>query len=198
MHERWRHKTTGEVVLLDNRDSFVFNLAHRFWEAGQPVVVVRSDAVDVDELERWSPAALVVSPGPGHPRDAGCSVEAIRRFNGMVPILGVCLGHQAIATAFGGAVTANGTPRHGKNSMVAHDERGLFSGLPNPLEVGRYHALSIEGAIPTELVVTAEVDGLVMGVRHRQEPTFGVQFHPESVLTPDGLGLIRNFCQLVA
>ncbi|MBA2665293.1 MAG: aminodeoxychorismate/anthranilate synthase component II [Bradymonadaceae bacterium] len=194
---RWEHREAGEVVLLDNRDSFVYNLAHRFFELGQRVVVVRSDSVSLEELIAWQPRALVVSPGPGHPDEAGVSVESIRHFCGQVPILGVCLGHQAIATAFGGVVEASGRPRHGKSSMVEHDGLGLFAGLANPVEVGRYHSLVVREPVVACLEITARADGFVMGLAHREHPTFGVQFHPESVLTPAGYGLLQNFLKVL-
>ena len=185
---------TTDILILDNRDSFVFNLAHRFYEAGREAKVLRSDAVDVDEIAELSPKALVISPGPGHPDDAGCSVEAIRRFAGEIPILGVCLGHQAIAVAFGGRVEPGGRPMHGMASHVDHDGTGVFQGLDQPFEAGRYHSLVITDC-PDELVPNAWVDGFVMGVRHRTLPVHGVQFHPESVLTPAGRAMLANFGQ---
>jgi anthranilate synthase/aminodeoxychorismate synthase-like glutamine amidotransferase len=190
---RWTHSDTGEVVLLDNRDSFVFNLAHRFAELGTKVVVHRSDELTLEELIDWQPRALVVSPGPGHPEQAGISVAAIRHFSGRAPVLGICLGHQAIVTAFGGRVGPNDAPMHGKPSMIEHDGVGLFAGLDSPLEAGRYHSLVVTEPVPDELDVVARADGFVMGVQHCEHPTFGVQFHPESVLTPGGYGLLENF-----
>lgn len=190
---RWAHRQAGEIVLLDNRDSFVFNLAHRFAEVGADVVVQRSDEINLAELVGWRPAALVVSPGPGHPEQAGISVEAIRHFSGKMPILGICLGHQAIVCAFGGEVGPNGAPMHGKPSIVSHDGAGIFAGLDRPFEAGRYHSLVAQEPLPDELAVTARADGFVMGVAHRDHPTYGVQFHPESVLTPTGSQLLRNF-----
>jgi anthranilate synthase/aminodeoxychorismate synthase-like glutamine amidotransferase len=193
LQTRWTHKTTGEIVLLDNRDSFVFNLAHRFAELGAEVVVHRSDELTVEELTSWKPRALVISPGPGHPDAAGISVDAIRRFSGELPILGICLGHQAIVAAFGGDVGPNDAPMHGKPSMVEHDGQGVFEGLDSPFEAGRYHSLVAREPLPRELEVNARADGFVMGVQHREHATFGVQFHPESVLTPRGYGLLENF-----
>lgn len=193
LQTRWMHKTAGEIVLLDNRDSFVFNLAHRFAELGAQVVVHRSDDLTLDDLIGWRPRALVVSPGPGHPDAAGISVPAIRHFSGEIAILGICLGHQAIVTAFGGRVGPNHAPTHGKPSQVDHDGEGLFVGLNNPFEAGRYHSLVAREPMPDELEVTARADGFVMGLKHRAHATFGVQFHPESVLTPGGYDLLENF-----
>lgn len=192
---QWAPRETGQVVILDNRDSFVLNLAHRLVELGADVCVVRSDQVDSAEVEELRPAAVVISPGPDHPDQAGCSVEVIRRFGGRVPILGVCLGHQAIARAFGGAVAPGGRPRHGVASVITHDGTGVFQGLPNPLEAARYHSLVVT-EVPECLEVTARAEGFVMGLRHREWPLEGVQFHPESVLTPKGYGLLENFLAL--
>ena len=184
------------ILLLDNKDSFVWNLAQSFGALGAAVEVVRSDVVDDARLA--SARALVVSPGPGRPEDAGRSVAAIRTWSGRKPILGVCLGHQAIGAAFGGAVV-RGEPRHGRTSPVAHDGEGLFAGLPTPLAVCRYHSLYVADPLPPELVATARTsDGAVMALRHRSHATFGVQFHPESFRTPDGGRLLANFLQEVA
>lgn len=184
------------ILLLDNKDSFVWNLAQALGALGAAVEVVRSDRIDVEGL---APArALVVSPGPGRPEDAGASVAAIRRWSGQRPILGVCLGHQAIGAAFGGAVV-RGEPRHGRTSPIAHDGRGLFAGLPQPLEVCRYHSLYVADPLPAALVATARTDdGAVMALRHREHPTYGVQFHPESFRTPHGAALLANFLREVA
>ncbi len=192
---RWAHSGPGEVVILDNRDSFVFNLAHRVYEVeGRAPVVVRSDEVCAEEVEAWSPRAIIVSPGPGHPRDAGCSVDVVRRLGASVPVLGVCLGHQAIAQACGAIVEPNHAPVHGRATTLRHDGRGVFKGAPERLEVARYHALSIrEGSLPQELEATAWSSGLIMGVRHREWPIVGLQFHPESVLTAYGLRLLERF-----
>lgn len=198
LRQRWGHREPGEVVLLDNRDSFVFNLAHRFAEVGTRVVVVRSDALTLDELIDWQPRALVVSPGPGHPRQAGVSVPAIEHFSGRVPILGICLGHQAIACAHGGRVVPNEAPMHGKPSPVDHDQTGLFKGLRSPLKAGRYHSLVARAPLPDDLVVTARADDFIMAIAHREHPTFGVQFHPESVLTPRGRAVLANFLGFIA
>ncbi|AWV89575.1 aminodeoxychorismate/anthranilate synthase component II [Bradymonas sediminis] len=190
---RWSHQREGEVVILDCRDSFVYNLAHRFEELGISVVVHRSDAVTLDELIAWKPAALVLSPGPGHPDQAGISVDAVRYFSPRIPLLGICLGHQAIVRAFGGQVVPSGAPMHGKPSAVAHDATGLFDGLESPVQAGRYHSLMASEPLPAALRVCARADGLVMAIAHREHPTFGLQFHPESILTPSGYTMLANF-----
>jgi anthranilate synthase component II len=186
------------VILIDNYDSFTWNLAHRLGELGAEVKVVRNDALSLDEIERLSPARVVISPGPGRPESAGVTVEALRRFAGRVPILGVCLGHQALSIAFGGTVVRASVPMHGKTSLVAHEGTHLFSGLASQVEVGRYHSLVLPpDDLPRGFVRTAWVidDGTVMGVRHETWPVFGVQFHPESVLTPVGHRLLQNFLE---
>jgi anthranilate synthase/aminodeoxychorismate synthase-like glutamine amidotransferase len=183
------------LLMLDNYDSFTYNLVHLFEELGAEVRVFRNDAITVEEAEALQPSHLVVSPGPGRPAAAGISVELIRRLGPRVPTLGVCLGHQAIVEAFGGEVGAAKALLHGKASPVEHDGRGVFAGLPQPLEAGRYHSLAAL-TVPAELEVTARTpDGEVMGVRHRELPIDGVQFHPESVLTPLGPELGRNFLE---
>lgn len=186
----------GAPVILDNRDSFVFNLAHRFAEVGVVPGVVRSDEVGVEELEGLEPSALIVSPGPGGPREAGVSVEAIRRFAGEIPILGVCLGHQAVAVAFGGVVEESGEPMHGMASSIDHDGNGVFEGLEQGFEAARYHSLVVT-EVPDQLEVTARGGGFVMGLRHRKWAVCGVQFHPESVLTEVGRALLGNFVERV-
>ena len=179
--------------MVDNYDSFTYNLVHLFEELGAEVKVFRNDAITPDEAERLAPSHLVVSPGPGRPRDAGVSVELIRRLGPGVPTLGVCLGHQAIVEAFGGEVGRARALLHGKASPVEHDGRGVFAGLPQGLQAGRYHSLAAT-RVPEELEVSARTpDGEVMGVRHRELPIEGVQFHPESVLTPLGRDLLGNF-----
>ena len=181
------------LLMIDNYDSFTYNLVHLFEELGAEVRVFRNDAITVDEAEALAPTHLVVSPGPGRPGDAGVSVEVIRRLGPTVPTLGVCLGHQAIVEAFGGDVGQAQALLHGKASPVEHDGKGVFSGLPDPIEAGRYHSLAAT-RVPDELEVTARTpDGEVMGVRHRKLPIEGVQFHPESVLTPLGPRMARNF-----
>jgi anthranilate synthase/aminodeoxychorismate synthase-like glutamine amidotransferase len=187
------------VLLIDNYDSFTWNLAHRLGELGASVRVVRNDAVTVEQVEEWRPERIVISPGPGRPETAGISVDLLRRLGGRVPTLGVCLGHQAISIAFGGRVDRASVPMHGKTSTVAHEGTGLFAGVNGPFEVGRYHSLVIpRDAVPPEFVVSAWVaaDGLVMAVRHRERPIVGVQFHPESVLTPLGHKILQNFLEM--
>jgi anthranilate synthase/aminodeoxychorismate synthase-like glutamine amidotransferase len=184
------------VLLIDNYDSFTWNLAHRLGELGADVRVVRNDAVTLDEVARLAPDRIVISPGPGRPESAGITVEVLRQFADRVPLLGVCLGHQALAIAFGGRVVRAAAPMHGKISSVTHDGTHLFAGIPVPFDAGRYHSLVIpRDAVPDGFIVTASVvdDGTVMGVRHVQRPIFGVQFHPESVLTTVGHQLLANF-----
>jgi anthranilate synthase component 2 len=183
------------ILLVDNYDSFTYNLAHLFQELGAEVTVIRNDAIDADGAERLAPSHLVISPGPGRPEDAGASVEIVRRLGSRVPTLGVCLGHQTIVEAYGGEVGRAQRLLHGKPSAVSHDGRGVFEGLPDPLEGGRYHSLAAT-RVPEELEVCATAeDGEVMAVRHRTHPVLGIQFHPESVLTPDGPALGRNFLE---
>ena len=183
------------ILLVDNYDSFTYNLAHLFQELGAEVTVVRNDKIDADEAERLQPSHLVISPGPGRPVDAGASLDIVRRLGERVPTLGVCLGHQAIVEAFGGEVGQAKRLVHGKPSEIEHDGRGLFEGLPERFEAGRYHSLAAT-AIPDCLEVSATcAEGEVMAVRHRELPVDGVQFHPESVLTPDGPALARNFLE---
>jgi anthranilate synthase component 2 len=186
------------VLLLDNYDSFTYNLAHRLGELGAEVQVVRNDAVTVDDIVAKKPAHLVISPGPGRPETAGISIEALRRFSGQIPVLGVCLGHQALAIAFGGTVERAAAPMHGKTSMVEHDKRGIFTGVAAPFEAGRYHSLLVpRDGVPQDFEVSAWVEGAdtIMGLRHRTWPVNGVQFHPESVLTSAGHQLLRNFLE---
>ena len=183
------------ILLIDNYDSFTYNLAHLFGELGAEVVVRRNDAIDPAEAERLAPSHLVLSPGPGRPAQAGVSVELVRRLGGRVPTLGVCLGHQTIVEAFGGEVGLAKRLVHGKPSEIDHDGRGLFQCLPERFEAGRYHSLAAT-AIPNSLEVSATcAEGEVMAVRHRELPVDGVQFHPESVLTPSGPQLARNFLE---
>jgi anthranilate synthase/aminodeoxychorismate synthase-like glutamine amidotransferase len=183
------------ILLVDNYDSFTYNLAHLFGELGAEVVVRRNDAIDADEAERLAPSHLVVSPGPGRPADAGAAEEIVRRLAPTTPTLGVCLGHQAIVEAFGGEVGLAKRLVHGKPSEIEHDGRGLFTGLPERFEAGRYHSLAAT-AVPDCFEISARcAEGEVMAVRHRELPVDGVQFHPESVLTPAGPELARNFLE---
>jgi len=183
------------ILLVDNYDSFTYNLAHLLEELGAEVVVRRNDEIDADEAERLAPSHLVISPGPGRPEGAGATVEIIKRLAPTTPILGVCLGHQAIVEAFGGEVGSANRLLHGKSSEISHDGKGVFTGLPQGIVVGRYHSLAAT-QVPEVLEVTARSeDGEVMGVRHRELRVEGVQFHPESVLTPDGPQLGRNFLE---
>jgi anthranilate synthase/aminodeoxychorismate synthase-like glutamine amidotransferase len=184
------------ILLIDNYDSFTYNLAHLFGELGAEVVVHRNDAIDADEAERLAPSHLVLSPGPGRPEDAGVSVELVKRLG--VPTLGVCLGHQAVVAAFGGEIGQARRLVHGKASPIEHDGRGLFQGLPKSFDAGRYHSLAAT-AVPDCLEISAScAEGEVMAVRHRELPVDGVQFHPESVLTPTGPQLARNFLERAA
>jgi anthranilate synthase component II len=183
------------MLLIDNYDSFTYNLAHLFGALGVEVRVVRNDELTAHDAESLGASQLVVSPGPGRPADAGVSIEVIKRLAPRIPTLGVCLGHQAIVEAFGGEVGYARELLHGKASPVRHDGTGLFTGLPEPFDAGRYHSLAAT-KLPDELVPTAYADdGEVMAVRHRELPIAGVQFHPESVLTPDGPALARNFLE---
>ena len=183
------------LLMLDNYDSFTYNLVQYLGELGADVQVHRNDAVTVDDVEAMAPSHIVVSPGPCTPTEAGISVPLIQRFAGRIPMLGVCLGHQAIGQAFGGHIVRAQRVMHGKLSPVTHDGRGVFAGLPSPFAVTRYHSLAIERAsVPAVLEVTATADdGEIMGVRHRQLAVEGVQFHPEAILTEHGMRLLANF-----
>ncbi len=190
---------TPRVVLIDNYDSFTYNLVQYLGELGAEVLVHRHDAIDVPGVAALRPTHLVVSPGPKTPDEAGISVDAIRELAGTVPILGVCLGHQAIGQAFGATVVRGREPVHGKTSQIHHDGRSVFSGIDNPMLATRYHSLVIDPALAPDLERTAWCDGdVVMGVRHRHLPVEGVQFHPESILTGSGKALLANFLALRA
>jgi anthranilate synthase/aminodeoxychorismate synthase-like glutamine amidotransferase len=183
------------ILLVDNYDSFTYNLVHLFEELGAEVVVRRNDEIDADEAERLAPSHLVISPGPGRPEHSGATVEIVRRLAPTTPTLGVCLGHQAIVEAFGGEIGQAQRLVHGKASAVSHDGRGIFAGLSQDFQAGRYHSLAAT-TVPDELEVSATTeDGEVMAVRHRALRVDGVQFHPESVLTPEGPQLCRNFLE---
>jgi anthranilate synthase/aminodeoxychorismate synthase-like glutamine amidotransferase len=184
------------VFVIDNYDSFTYNLVQLLGSLGATTVVARNDQVTLDEIEAAQPTHLVVSPGPGTPTQAGISTAAIRRFGERVPVLGVCLGHQCVGTAFGGTVSRADAPVHGKTGRVHHDGRTIFRALPEPFTATRYHSLVLEHDLPADLELSAWNDeGVVMGVRHRELPIEGVQFHPESVLTESGADLMRNFLE---
>jgi anthranilate synthase/aminodeoxychorismate synthase-like glutamine amidotransferase len=183
------------LLLIDNYDSFTYNLVQAFLVLGAEVLVHRNDALSVQQALQLAPTHLCISPGPGTPYDAGASIKMIRAFAGVVPMFGVCLGHQSITEVFGGKVVRAGRLMHGKTSMVTHDGQGLFAGLPDPCEVGRYHSLIAQPeSLPPELIVTARTaEGEIMGLRHREFMVEGLQFHPESVLTPHGPAMMANF-----
>ncbi len=186
------------LLMIDNYDSFTYNLVQYLGELGEDLKVFRNDKISITEIENMSPDRIVISPGPCTPREAGISVETIKYFAGKLPILGVCLGHQSIGEAFGGEVIRAPYLMHGKTSMVHHDGKTIFKGLPNPFEATRYHSLIIKrDTLPSVLEVSAWTDdGIIMGVRHRQYTVEGVQFHPESILTGAGKDLLRNFLKL--
>jgi anthranilate synthase/aminodeoxychorismate synthase-like glutamine amidotransferase len=188
-------QVTPKLLLVDNYDSFTYNLVQAFLVLGAEVLVHRNDAITVEQARALAPTHLCISPGPGTPHDAGVSMDMIRAFAGSIPVLGVCLGHQSIVEVFGGKVVRAGRLMHGKVSPVLHDGAGVFAGAPEPLEVGRYHSLIAQPeSLPAALVVTARTpEGEIMGVRHRDLNVEGVQFHPESVLTPEGPRLLGNF-----
>jgi len=185
------------LLLIDNYDSFVYNLARYFVELGCETSVVRNDAIDVAEVRQLAPSAIVISPGPCTPNEAGVSIDLIRELSPTIPILGVCLGHQAIAAALGGLVVHAAEPIHGRTSLVVHHATGLFANLPSPLRVGRYHSLIIdETTLPADLQITARTqDGIPMAIQHQSHPLYGVQFHPESVLTQHGRQILANFAR---
>jgi len=186
------------LLLIDNYDSFTYNLFQYLSELGEEVIVVRNDKMSLDEMEKLSPQRIVISPGPGAPEQAGISNEVIRHFGAHLPILGVCLGHQCIGYCYGGRVDRAGEIKHGKSSLIYHDGKALFSGLPNPFPAIRYHSLAVmRDDLPDCLEVSAWTEnGLIMGLRHRQFPVDGVQFHPESIMTEVGKDLLKNFLQM--
>jgi anthranilate synthase/aminodeoxychorismate synthase-like glutamine amidotransferase len=188
------------ILLIDNYDSFTYNIYQYLGTLGAKVKVVRNDAIAVKDIARLKPEAIVLSPGPGTPDEAGIMLETIKTYAGKIPILGVCLGHQSIGQAFGGKVVRAGKLMHGKTSMVKHSNKGVFKGLPNPLEVTRYHSLIVERkSLPDSLEVTASTDdGLIMGLRHKRFLVEGVQFHPESYMTQKGMEMLQNFLDLAA
>ena len=186
------------LLMIDNYDSFTYNLVQYFGELGEDVRVYRNDKISLEEIAKLAPRRIVVSPGPCSPEEAGISVPLIKHFAGKIPIFGVCLGHQAIGAAFGGNVVRSDYLMHGKTSMIHHDGKGLFAGLPNPFEATRYHSLVVERkSLPDCLEMTAWVEeGAIMGLRHRDMAVFGVQFHPESILTACGKDILRNFLEM--
>jgi anthranilate synthase/aminodeoxychorismate synthase-like glutamine amidotransferase len=188
------------VLLIDNYDSFTYNLYQYLGELGAQTTVVRNDEITLDEIERMAPSHIIISPGPGNPDEAGISKDVIRRFAGKIPIFGVCLGHQCIGEVFGGIVEGAGEILHGKVSTITHDGRGVFAGIASPLRATRYHSLAIRAdSVPDVLEVSARSEsGIIMGVRHRTLAVEGVQFHPESILTPDGHAILKNFLAMRA
>lgn len=186
------------LLVIDNYDSFTYNLVQYFGELGADPQVKRNDAITPDEVEKMKPQKIVVSPGPGRPEEAGISMELIRKFGGKIPILGVCLGHQCMGEVYGGKVVRAGRLMHGKTSPIQHDGKGVFQGLPNPFEATRYHSLIVEkNSVPSCLEVCAETaEGEIMGLRHREYPVHGVQFHPESILSKEGKDLLANFLKI--
>ena len=184
------------ILIIDNYDSFVFNIARSFRELGEDVVMRRNDAIDTAELARLAPEAIILSPGPCSPNEAGASLDIIRAFSGKIPILGICLGHQCIGQAFGADITRAAEPMHGIASAIHHDATGLFAALPTPLTVGRYHSLIVTHETLQLQIIARSDRGEIMALRHVTHPTYGVQFHPESILTPNGETLLANFLTL--
>jgi len=186
------------LLVIDNYDSFTYNLVQYFGELGADPQVKRNDAITPDEVEKMKPQKIVISPGPGRPEEAGISMELIRKFGGKIPILGVCLGHQCMGEVYGGKVVRAGRLMHGKTSPIQHDGKGVFQGLPNPFEATRYHSLIVQkNSVPSCLEVCAETaEGEIMGLRHREYPVHGVQFHPESILSKEGKDLLANFLKI--
>jgi anthranilate synthase/aminodeoxychorismate synthase-like glutamine amidotransferase len=186
------------LIMIDNYDSFTYNLVQYLGELGEEVAVYRNDAITIEDMERLSPDKIVISPGPCTPKEAGISVEVIRHFMGKIPILGVCLGHQAIGYALGGTVVRAKQLMHGKNSLIFHDGKGIFAGMANPFEATRYHSLAVSGeGLPEELEISARTeDGEIMGLRHKEHLIEGVQFHPEAILTREGKKLLMNFINI--
>lgn len=186
------------LIVIDNYDSFTYNLVQYFGELGAEIQVFRNDQITLEQLEKLAPARLVISPGPGNPDEGGISNEAIKHFTGKIPVLGVCLGHQCLGAVYGGQVVRAPRLMHGKVSRVHHDGRGIFQHLPSPFEATRYHSLIVQEPVPACLEVTAFTsEGEVMGLKHRDHPTFGVQFHPESILTQHGKKMLQNFLETV-
>jgi len=186
------------ILMIDNYDSFTYNLVHYLSELGEEVTVARNDKISLEDVGKMSPEIIVVSPGPCTPKEAGVSVDAIKEFAGRTPILGVCLGHQSMAYAYGAEIVRAGRLLHGKTSPIRHDEKGIYKDIPNPFEATRYHSLLIEkGTLPDEFEVSAWTDeGEIMGIRHKEHLMEGVQYHPESILTKHGKDILRNFIEL--
>ena len=184
------------ILIIDNYDSFVFNIARSFRELGEDVVMRRNNAINTAELAGLAPDAIILSPGPCSPNEAGASLDIIRAFSGKIPILGICLGHQCIGQAFGAVITRAAEPMHGIASAIHHDATGLFANLPNPFMAGRYHSLIVTACLPSTEIIARSDRGEIMALRHATHPTYGVQFHPESILTPDGETLLANFLTL--
>ncbi len=187
------------ILLIDNYDSFVYNLARYFSILGCECQVFRNDSISIQDIEEMDPSHIVISPGPCTPQEAGISISVVEHFASQKPILGVCLGHQAIAQAYGSEIIRAQKPVHGKASYITHDGTGLFQALKNPLQVGRYHSLVVDEILPRDLEATAySSDKVIMGIRHKKYPIYGVQFHPESILTEEGLPLLQNFLSTVS
>ncbi len=186
------------LIIIDNYDSFTYNLVQAFATLGFGAHVIRNDQIDLPELKQLKPTRIVISPGPGRPENAGISCEVIRELGEQIPILGICLGHQCIAAVFGAEIGPSIEPRHGKTSWITYNDSGIFKDLPNPFEAMRYHSLEVKPeSLPEELVVTATSDNdTIMGLAHRSRPIFGVQFHPESILSPSGSLILKNFIQI--
>ena len=188
------------ILLIDNYDSFTFNLYQYLGEFGMEIQVHRNDRISLEEIERLAPQSIILSPGPGNPKSAGICIDAIKRFTGSIPILGVCLGHQSIAEALGGKVVHAPSIFHGKTSEIYHDNSGIYEGMPQGIEVGRYHSLIVEReTLPDCFQISSWTkDGIIMGIRHKEHITEGIQFHPESILTPQGKQLLKNFVEGIA
>ncbi|NNE09101.1 MAG: aminodeoxychorismate/anthranilate synthase component II [Gemmatimonadetes bacterium] len=186
------------ILLIDNYDSFTYNIAQYFGEMGEKIEVIRNDAITIPEIRKKKPDQIVISPGPGYPKSAGISLDVVRKLGDRIPILGVCLGHQAIGEAYGGKIIHAKTLMHGKTSHVIHEGRGIFRGIENPFEATRYHSLVVERkSLPDDLEITAwTADKEIMGFQHREYPVHGVQFHPESIITMRGKQLLRNFLEM--
>jgi anthranilate synthase/aminodeoxychorismate synthase-like glutamine amidotransferase len=186
------------ILMIDNYDSFTYNLVQYLGQLGEEVVVYRNDEITIDEIEKLGPQTIFLSPGPGSPEEAGITVDTIKHFYKTIPIMGICLGHQAIGYAFGVKVVRANRLMHGKTSEIINDGRTIFKGLPNPLVAGRYHSLILDrDSIPASLEISAETkEGEIMGVRHREYPVEGIQFHPESILTPNGKRILKNFLEM--